>query len=177
MPVFLSTKNDDDKSYFEELYKEYRQDMFAAAYDILCNEEDAEDAVSQAFLKIAEKFTKISQIPGQKLRGYFVIVSRRIAKDIYRKEHRIRKAHDISKIDEYSIPDKSELERYGFSELKIAIKELPELYKETLYLRSLGFSSKETARILGISQNAVDKRVSRAKLLLTKILEDDDYGK
>ena len=39
-----------DKGFIERLYKEYEQELFSAAYQILKNSSDAEDAVHEAFL-------------------------------------------------------------------------------------------------------------------------------
>ena len=44
----------EEKSLFEQIYLEYCGLMFHVAYEILHNEQDAEDAVHQAFVKIAE---------------------------------------------------------------------------------------------------------------------------
>lgn len=49
----------EEKSKFEQLYLEYKGLMFHVAYEILHNEQDAEDAVHQAFVKIAENIKKI----------------------------------------------------------------------------------------------------------------------
>ena len=49
----------EEKSLFEQIYLEYRGLMFHVAYEILHNEQDAEDAVHQAFVKIAENIKKI----------------------------------------------------------------------------------------------------------------------
>ena len=43
-----------NRSKFEILYYTYRDIMYQAAFKILHNEHDAEDAVHQAFLKLAE---------------------------------------------------------------------------------------------------------------------------
>lgn len=43
-----------DRSKFERLYLAYRDLMFYVANQILHNEQDAEDAVHQAFLKVGE---------------------------------------------------------------------------------------------------------------------------
>lgn len=48
----------EEKSKFEQLYLEYKGLMFHVAYEILHNEQDAEDAVHQAFVKIAENIKK-----------------------------------------------------------------------------------------------------------------------
>ena len=46
--------NPRDKATFEDLYYRYRGLMFHTANKILRNRDDAEDAVHQAFLSIAE---------------------------------------------------------------------------------------------------------------------------
>lgn len=48
----------EDRSKFEQIYMEYRSMMFHMANRILTNEQDAEDAVHEAFLKIAENIEK-----------------------------------------------------------------------------------------------------------------------
>ena len=61
LSIYLSLiDDDDDKDRFEELYKKYRIGMYKIAFSILHNNEDAEDAVHEAFLCIANKFQKIS---------------------------------------------------------------------------------------------------------------------
>lgn len=41
----------EEKSLFEQIYLEYRGLMYHVAYEILHNDQDAEDAVHQAFVK------------------------------------------------------------------------------------------------------------------------------
>lgn len=48
----------EDRSKFEFLYMEYRGLMFHVANKILHNEQDAEDTVHQAFLKVAMIFPR-----------------------------------------------------------------------------------------------------------------------
>ena len=49
----------EEKSLFEQIYLEYRGLMYHVAYEILHNDQDAEDAVHQAFVKIVENIKKI----------------------------------------------------------------------------------------------------------------------
>gem|GEM_PF-4323344 len=46
--------NEQDKDKFEQLYLTYKHDMYAVAYHILYNQFDAEDAVHDAFIRIAK---------------------------------------------------------------------------------------------------------------------------
>ena len=65
--MYMSLVDDDDLPQFEKLYEKYRQQLYAIAYSILNNEQDAEDAVQIAFQNIANDFKKISQIPCNEL--------------------------------------------------------------------------------------------------------------
>lgn len=47
------------ESKFKKIYTTYGGLMYHVAYKILNNEEDAEDAVHDAFIKIAENISKI----------------------------------------------------------------------------------------------------------------------
>ena len=64
----------EEKSKFERLYLEYRGLMYHVAYEILHNEQDAEDAVHQAFVKIAENIKKIDDPVCPKTHGYVVTI-------------------------------------------------------------------------------------------------------
>lgn len=62
MIIYLQTlETPDDRSKFEQMYLEYRNLMFHVAYEILHNEQSAEDATHQAFVKIAENIQKIDE--------------------------------------------------------------------------------------------------------------------
>lgn len=54
-------ETDEDKYEFEEMYIKCRQQMYNLAYCILHNVQDAEDAVHQSFLTIANNYEKIKQ--------------------------------------------------------------------------------------------------------------------
>ena len=61
MLIYLALIDSDaEKSKFEITYRAYRDLMFHVAYKILNNQQDSEDAVHQAFLKIIEVLEKNS---------------------------------------------------------------------------------------------------------------------
>lgn len=64
----------EEKSLFEQIYLEYCGLMFHVAYEILHNEQDAEDAVHQAFVKIAENIKKIDAPVCPKTHSYVVTI-------------------------------------------------------------------------------------------------------
>lgn len=171
-------ETNEDKDRFEKLYRMFKQDMYAIAYSILNNKEDAEDAVHQAFIAIANNFEKVNKIPSQEIKSYVVIISKNTALNFYKKNKRIA-SHRIELNDNIAVDDIDFLEQYEYDQLVKVISELPEIYKDVIFLRYLeGFTSKEIAGMLSITSESVWKRLERAKKLLKEALEKDDtYAK
>ncbi len=172
--IFLAIIDDEeDKKQFEELYIKYRQDMYSVAYSILHNIEDAEDAVHQAFFKIANNFEKINKIPCQEIKAYIVIIIRNTAINMYNSNKRMAE-HSAELNDDISV-DADIFEQFEYNQLVTAISELPQIYKDIVYLYYLEeFTAKEISKMLDISADTVWKRAERAKKLLKEALENDD---
>ena len=68
--LLLMVETDDDKELVTKLFETYRQRMYNLAYGILKNDHDAEDAVSNAFMRIINNLHKISDPESNKTRGY-----------------------------------------------------------------------------------------------------------
>lgn len=63
LTLYLSLVELDDQRKVEEIYIQYRQQMFYVACRILQDESLAEDAVHQAFLRIIDNLSKFMRIP------------------------------------------------------------------------------------------------------------------
>lgn len=160
----------EEKSKFEELYIKYKQDMYSVAYSILHNVQDSEDAVHQAFLTIANNFDKVSKIPCQEIKAYIVIIIRNVSINIYNKNRRI--AEHSAELNDNAVISIDMLEQYEYKQLVRTISELPQIYKDIIYLYYLeDFAAKEVAKMLNISLDTVWKRAERAKKILKKELE------
>lgn len=155
----------DDRELFIQLYTEHKKAMLTRAKKILRNEDDAEDAVHDAFLKIAEKIEKISSMDCHKRQSYFVTIIESKAIDIYRK----KSAHPqvmLSELSNYSITDS-----YDDGILANCMMKLPHEYRMVLNLRFyIGLTNSEIASALNISSALVRKRVQRAREQLEEIL-------
>jgi RNA polymerase sigma-70 factor (ECF subfamily) len=92
MLEYLATmETADDRTRFESLYLAYRGLMYHVAYHILKNPQDAEDAVHQSFVKLAEHMATIPDGPCPRTRNLVVTVAERKAIDLYRSRQRIRR--------------------------------------------------------------------------------------
>ena len=86
MLIYLQTlETPEEKSLFEQIYLEYRGLMYHVAYEILHNEQEAEDAVHQAFVKIAENIKKIDASVCPRTHSYVVTIVEHQAIDQYRR--------------------------------------------------------------------------------------------
>ena len=145
----------EEKSLFEQIYLEYRGLMFHVAYEILHNEQDAEDAVHQAFVKIAENIKKIDAIVEHQ------------AIDQYR---RLQKHPSVELIEEIQ---GTNAHYEGDNDLTKCILKLPARYREMILLRyHHGYTVREIAKMLGLSLPAAIKLDQRAKNKLKKLCEE-----
>lgn len=156
-----------DQSKFETLYLEYRDMMYGIAYKILRNVHDAEDAVHQAFITIAENILKIDDPMCPKTRGYIVTIVESRAIDIYRR----KKAHPTVSYSDETLG--VAVEYHGTNGLAGCILKLPARQRHILILKySQGYTLKEIAKMLGISYANALKLEQRAKARLKVLCEE-----
>lgn len=166
--------NEEEKDLFRELYMQYRDAMYRIAFGILHNSADAEDAVHEAFLCIANNFSKYKDIPCPKIGDLFVIIIRNAAIDIYR--HNKRNSEYCETLeDNKAVVETDFFEHFEYTRLRKAIGELSEESQDAVYLSCIeGYSPKEIAKMLDISVAAAYKRIKRAKNALKRILEKEE---
>ena len=154
-----------DKSTFESLYRRYRGLMFYVARQILSSDQDAEDAVHNAFVSIAENIKKFSHLDAHKTKACVVIIVERKAIDLYRSQRR----HKTVPLDEAAA---GFLPSPGENASAQAMARLPGKYRELLYLKHFcGFKSKEIAEMMHMSDEMVRRTLSDARSALRKELE------
>lgn len=147
-----------ERSKFEKIYISYKSMMYAAAFSILRNEQDAEDAVHQAFVKIVKNISKISEPECPKTRGYVVTIVENTAINIYRRKKR-RPAVSLDEGGPWLA-----VEYEGSNELARCMAQLPGRYRQVLLLKHHhGYSTKEIAKMLGLTAANVAKIEQRAK--------------
>ena len=171
-------ESEDDKFKFEKIYKQYRNLMFYVAFNLLGNEQDAEDAVHSAFLKVAENLQNLSEAICPKTKSYVVIVTEHKAIDMLRQRNR----HDIQSLDdlpETFCSDKSSAHSFtdellGNSALAKCILALPPRYKEIILLKYYhGYNLHEIAKMLDITLVNAIKMDQRAKKKLKEFCKKE----
>ncbi len=171
--LYLSLiESDDDRSKLEIIYREYRNLMLYVANGILGDQTDSEDVVHQSFLKLIKVLHKIEEPKCHKTRALVVTIVERTAIDLYRR--RQRTAAVPFDEESVSIPAASEIDGVQTRlDLAAAIAALPARYRQVLLLRyDDGFSCREIAGLLSMTEPNVRKTIQRAKEKLGELLEE-----
>jgi RNA polymerase sigma-70 factor (ECF subfamily) len=152
-----------DIESFAELCRRYYSSLQGIAYSVLQDPHLAEDAAQEA---LAETCRRLPTLRKPRVFSFWAgSICRNIARDMLRA--RVRERNLIRDCPPVSVgnPDLHE------SGLKAAIRKLPDSDREVIYLRyTHELSYQQIASVLGISEQAVNGRLRRAKQKLACFL-------
>ena len=123
--------------------------------------------IRDVFLKA---FTKIDTLRDHtRARQWLLKIARRMCIDHYRKH---RPCHPIAEAE--AVPARADCGGKHTMRVHAAVSKLPAGYRETIGLYYLdGHDCAAVARSLGISNTAVRRRLTRARLMLHELLAED----
>lgn len=174
MLVYLEMlETPEEKLKFEQLYFLYRDKMYAVAFKILHNENDAEDIVHESFKTIIENFEKINDISCHKTWNYIVTIVKNKSFTLYQKKkhHETSSYEDWTEVEMNFTPEEVTEKREVAEILAELICSLPFSYKEVLYLQYYNaLSGEEIAKFIDKTPAHVRKISQRAKAMLKEEL-------
>ena len=148
------------------IMEKYKDNVFSAAFNVCGNAADAEDVVQETFLQY--HITNNDFFDEQHIRAWLLRVAINKAKNITLSFRR-RKCIPLEEYMESLTFDTPELQTL-FEE----VMKLPEKYRIVIHLYYYeGYSTAETAKIIGISETSVQTRLYRGRNLLKKSLGED----
>ena len=163
----------EEKSKFEALYHAHRRAMLHIAIQILKDHQLAEDAVQEAFIRLAKNFSKIGQVDCPQTRLFTVIIVRNISLTMRTEQQK----QIIVEVPETTVPVEYDLEeevlaRIAYEEVLATIQELPLIYRDILYLQCVEeYKLAEISKLIGIGIETVKKRAQRGrKMLLDQLM-------
>ena len=169
LAFFLAVlESDEERQQFTALYEQYHDRMEQIALNILGEQHDAEDAVQNSFLQIIRHFEKIFEISCEELPFWIISIVKNESLMI------LRTRRKIVPLEEWAGFEKSANDVTGYHELVELFRNLPETYRAVLEMKILiGYTDKEIAKHLDISETAVSSRASRGRELLRKLIEKE----
>lgn len=170
MLVFLSLiDNENDRNKFEILYILYCKKMYFTANSVLHDVHEAEDAVHNAFISIANNIEMINDAYSHDTFYYVIAIVRNAAIDLSRQKKRVKYTdidEDLRCDDTTDILDIITSEE-NFQSIIEIINNLPDTYRDVLYMHYVdSLSTKEIASSLSRKESTIKKQIVRGKKLL-----------
>lgn len=150
----------------EGAYRRNADAMYRVALARLQNDADAQDAVQDVFLNYMTVTPQFDSTDHE--RAWFLKATMNRCYDLLRK-NQIRVAIPLEEALGVAAQDHT-----GVTELMEMLKQIPEIYQDTVILHCLeGYSLEETAKLLDISLSAAKMRLSRAREALKALSEEE----
>jgi RNA polymerase sigma-70 factor (ECF subfamily) len=183
-----------DKKAISQLVNKYSPRIYAIAFRLMQNEEDAEDVLQETFIIMIKK---LNTFQGKStLYTWLYRVATNVALGKLRKKKNVDDSVSFEKIEfenltpaegaNWPVDIEEDFNSEEFKKcLERAMNELPDHYRTVFILRDLeGHSTRDTANILEISEANVKVRLMRARLFLRdqmlyhlKCMQRGDYGR
>lgn len=157
-----------EKNGFRKLYEKYSKLMHYAAKRILEDDRLAEEAVQEAFLRIAKNFSKVGDPDKPAAKRFVLVITENAALTLHSKEakHTAGSASAASG-KSHAGEDRRDDVTAASAESREAVKyimDMPQVQQSSLFLHTVyGYKYREIAGLLGISEAAARKHVQRAR--------------
>lgn len=182
LALYLAYLDDDkDVELFEKIYNSYKNQMVILALTMLNNKADAEDVVSDVFVKIAQKyFDTVREIKDEiDLRNYLLKATKNTAlnKIKYKKKENV----SLDTVIEYNMDNFENLSddtfveficnKIDYDQIVEAIKKLDEKYRDVLYYHFvMELTVPQTTKLLNQTLTTTKKQLYRGKKMLLELL-------
>ena len=186
--MLLNVSGEEDKIYLTELYRQNERKLFNLAYSVLQHREDAEDCVSDVFVIVIRYLKTLRDWPEQRQKAFLYTCCKNRAISIYRKKRKVltneRQMPDEDRNEKEDLPDVyTDVVREVNGQMMCdaifnEINRMKPIYRDLLMMKiSFGMKNADIAKVMGISENLVSKRIERARDRLSRFLEDNYNGR
>jgi len=159
-----------DPECFDELCRRYYNSLLAVANSILPDYHLAEDAAQEALAAACRNLVKLKK--PERFGQWVGAICRNVARDMLRQ---LRKQQQSVEIDAVSKPNCKSDEREAM--LDQALQQLPQHLREVIFLRFYNeMSYRQMVKILGVTEQAIDGRLRRAKKKIAEYLTKKGFG-
>ena len=171
--VFLTP---DDQNTFEVLYTSCKSLMLNKAYGILRDRALAEDAVSEAFIRVYKNIGKIGDPASGRSLAFVMTIVKNVALTMLEQRSRYR-ADDLD--DDQADPvslEEEVLSKLSSDRIYELLNRVNEAYRDVFVLKyAYEMSHREIGRALHITENNVTVRLYRAKKQIAVILQGEGF--
>ena len=172
MMYLMLIDTQEEKRDFVRIYDKYKYLMLKIATEVLEDQFMAEDAVHDAFVKLAGSMDMIHEVESLATKRYLITITKNAAIDIYRKRKKVmQKEMYVDELGE-NVGGVTYMESDLDNEVLDVLLNLPLKYRDVFILKySSHMSNYDIARTLDISEGTVRQRIARGKELIKAQLE------
>ena len=154
-----------DREAFEMIIRTHSRTLFAVAYGILQNREEAEDVVQDSLVKAWKMRWRVRD--PEKFPAWLSMIARHRAHDVFRKPRPLPFTHETIETSDAYTPAAAEIDQ----QLDSALATLPELHRAALSLRYFEEMDYRTIEnTLGLTNGALRGILGRALASMRKQL-------
>lgn len=158
----------------DEYIEKYGRRLYGLCRTLCRNPDDADDLYQETWLKVHQKLDQYN--PLYEFEGWLTRICVNTYKDQWRKRKLslIFDLFDSQEAKDAVLENAPAEEKEDYSELRIAVQRLPEKLRLTVllyYFRELDVG--QTATILSIPAGTVKSRLSKARILLKEMINDE----
>ena len=177
--LILTFSSADERDKFELLYNRYKSLLLHKAYGILHDSGLAEDAVSEAYLRVYRNLHKIDDPESPSAAAFLVTIVKNTALTLLQKERR----QPVLEFEEAApVADDFDLEaevigRMNADDISRVVDSLSDDLRDVFVLRyAYDMPHREIGKALGITENNVTVRLHRARRKLAESLKKEGYA-
>ena len=182
LPIILAIRDENDRDFVKSIYLKYGKQLVYEARKKIQNEIDVEDCVQDVIVILIDKLQMFREMTEMHQKNFLRKCCRSIAINKYNRD-KSRSERELLIINDDSVffeaVDESEniladiISRENVEKLTELIENMDPKYGDILYLKYfLGYDLMQIAKMLDISYELVKARISRAKKLLEKAMEE-----
>lgn len=172
-----------DRLLFSELLRRYQSHLDRLLYHLAPDWQDRADLAQEVWIRVFRSIKNLND--PRRFQGWLGRIATNLFYDELRKRKRLahplsldapRRLHDEEMewelpSDEPS-PDETLASSEFYEQLKLAVADLPEIFRVTIVLREIdGLSYEEIAELTGASLGTVKSRIARARAKLQAVLQ------
>ena len=168
--LVLAFESDDATERFEFVYTRWKQLMLSKANAILHDYALAEDAVSEAFIRVYKNMHKLGDLESGRTAAFLVMIVKNVSLTMLSKRKEEEDLADYDRASDFNleqsvVSEETKLEIMGY------IDTLSDELKSPFLMKyAYGYSLKEIGKLLNITENNAAVRIHRARTKLAAML-------
>jgi len=160
-----------DRAAQNQLYNEHKYKMMGVCLRYGKDRADAEDILQEGFFKV---FCDLKQFSGTGPLGAWIrrVMVNTALMHVRKNKNKLFPSVELEKVEYMQASDEDLFSKFRMKALVQMIQQLPDGYRMVFNMYVIeGYSHKEIAKQLGISESTSKSQLSRAKMTLRQLLE------